>query len=437
MCDDIIDALKDDRQSLKACSLTSRDWTPRARTHLFHSVVVEGVAAYDGWESFLKSSPGIAAYIRRLTLRGDEPAPPGERERLKEWTPIFTHLNFLEELVVECWALGPTEKLWVDLLPVVRSLRLRCIAIPEVDLTYLFSACTQISQISLWMVSTERNGECTFGNPDLPPMPPLPIHVSERGFGTLTTFKCTYTERIVTWFLSSPFKMCIRDLELTCSSNYPDSDYHMGTFLALSKSTLEHLEFSIHGALPPSWSEHFNLEGMDKLATLYIDQRPTYSLEAEHKFTWMLSIFDHIASCTLPSLKEVHITIESLCFATLISVLPVADTPTNLTDGPSATDIPANLASVPPIVDALANLGQKHPKLTVIFDVSEITGSDTWEEETRKVALEVFPNKNRDQFRVVPTRLDYRLCAFRCYPLDEDLDFGGFEVIPVYDRNIV
>ncbi|KAH8101913.1 hypothetical protein BXZ70DRAFT_85192 [Cristinia sonorae] len=71
ICEDIIDILAlEDPSSLKNCSLTSRLFVPRSRSHIFHSIVLgHSDTVYRNGESLdalLSKSPEIAFYIRNL-----------------------------------------------------------------------------------------------------------------------------------------------------------------------------------------------------------------------------------------------------------------------------------------------------------------------------------------------------------------------------------
>ncbi|TCD71447.1 hypothetical protein EIP91_010153 [Steccherinum ochraceum] len=64
LVDHVIDHHHADRETLKACSLVSRAWTPSSQLHLFESVSVPYSAP--DFLAFLDASPRIAQYIRRL-----------------------------------------------------------------------------------------------------------------------------------------------------------------------------------------------------------------------------------------------------------------------------------------------------------------------------------------------------------------------------------
>jgi len=68
LVDEIIDYLHSDKHALMACTLTHRNWLPRARFHLFHSLLVRkhGKDPYR-----LRFYPNVARYVREVVIRGN------------------------------------------------------------------------------------------------------------------------------------------------------------------------------------------------------------------------------------------------------------------------------------------------------------------------------------------------------------------------------
>ena len=71
LCDQIIDYLWDDLDSLRACSLTCYDWHPSSRFHLFRNVRLRHSDDVTRFRALLASSPGIAPCVRKLSLSAD------------------------------------------------------------------------------------------------------------------------------------------------------------------------------------------------------------------------------------------------------------------------------------------------------------------------------------------------------------------------------
>lgn len=71
----VVDCLRNDTASLRACSLTCRAWLPRARHHLFRHVQIHPGRRGDAFKALLDRTPEIGTYIREFeisTVRGDE-----------------------------------------------------------------------------------------------------------------------------------------------------------------------------------------------------------------------------------------------------------------------------------------------------------------------------------------------------------------------------
>ena len=85
ICDEIIDQLRDDVWSLRACALTCRDWHFRSRIHLFQNV--RSFQYYDEpkdtneFSSYLTSHPSLAPLVQSIVINGNS-----------------LHMNFLRQL---------------------------------------------------------------------------------------------------------------------------------------------------------------------------------------------------------------------------------------------------------------------------------------------------------------------------------------------------
>lgn len=66
----IIDHLHTDRAALKACGLTCHAWLPRARYHLFHTVMLVPGPRSDAFKQLVHSRPIITMYIQEVEIRG-------------------------------------------------------------------------------------------------------------------------------------------------------------------------------------------------------------------------------------------------------------------------------------------------------------------------------------------------------------------------------
>lgn len=68
LCDQAIDHLWNDVETLTACALTCHAWLPSVRTHLFREQRLTGEKSCARFEAFLEMSPDVAWYFRKLSI---------------------------------------------------------------------------------------------------------------------------------------------------------------------------------------------------------------------------------------------------------------------------------------------------------------------------------------------------------------------------------
>ncbi|KAI0784252.1 hypothetical protein C8Q75DRAFT_724813 [Abortiporus biennis] len=66
----IIDHIHDDRATLKAASLTSRSWLPRARYHIFRRTKIAPGPCADNFRRLLSSVPDVGKYVQDVEICG-------------------------------------------------------------------------------------------------------------------------------------------------------------------------------------------------------------------------------------------------------------------------------------------------------------------------------------------------------------------------------
>ena len=75
ICDEIIDELRDDTWSLRACALTCHDWHFRSRIHLFRNVHISESflkqTDFDEFCSCLTSHPSLAPLVQSIVIYGN------------------------------------------------------------------------------------------------------------------------------------------------------------------------------------------------------------------------------------------------------------------------------------------------------------------------------------------------------------------------------
>ena len=71
LCDNIIDELCDQPDTLKSCSLVSRSWTLRSQKHLFSVICFQSDADVFAWQNVFPDPCNSPAYYARiLTVKG-------------------------------------------------------------------------------------------------------------------------------------------------------------------------------------------------------------------------------------------------------------------------------------------------------------------------------------------------------------------------------
>ena len=76
MCDEIIDQLRDDVPSLRACALTCHDWQVRSRRHLLRKIEIYGRQGSRGVCSYLKSRRSLILLVQSALVDLRSPYMP-------------------------------------------------------------------------------------------------------------------------------------------------------------------------------------------------------------------------------------------------------------------------------------------------------------------------------------------------------------------------
>jgi len=104
LSDRVIDFLHDERDALKACSLTCKAWLPASRFQLWNRVVLRYSGDGTDYAEFLKGSPAITSCIVDLTVefptdRNHDNSKAAEAKWMTETLiPIFSTLRILQQL---------------------------------------------------------------------------------------------------------------------------------------------------------------------------------------------------------------------------------------------------------------------------------------------------------------------------------------------------
>ena len=89
LIDQVIDCLYDDIPSLQACCLTSREFLPGARFHIFHDVLLQGPDRANAFVEALKGSPHISSFVKILEMEVDLFSIPEKSYYLDTVLPII------------------------------------------------------------------------------------------------------------------------------------------------------------------------------------------------------------------------------------------------------------------------------------------------------------------------------------------------------------
>ena len=130
--DQAIDHLWNDPDTLRACSLTCKDWLPSSRYHLFRNVRLRHSDDVTRFRALLDSNPTIAPCVRKLSLSAnyDRSSPDGAAREDDAWVnsaaelfPMLRHVTTLALARVRWHALtGRTRAAFMGLFKSVRQL---------------------------------------------------------------------------------------------------------------------------------------------------------------------------------------------------------------------------------------------------------------------------------------------------------------------------
>ncbi|KZT07966.1 uncharacterized protein LAESUDRAFT_89935 [Laetiporus sulphureus 93-53] len=238
ICDYILDHLWDNHKTLQICSLVTREWLPKTRKHLFHSIHIFSNTRRVAFEDvILQSGDALALCVRKLNLMLDE-LEGGCPVSIPSLPRILAPLGRLEELTlcVSTWddCYFSTEPITWPELPAVKALHLHVPIVNDVvSLQRFICACPLLSSLELRIVLTS-NSDDSHAHP--PTVIPRSI--------VIETFQCTLRkpDPVVRWMLQGGLKLRIRRLAIDRLTSIS----HRGTgdtqgLLRASGECLEHL----------------------------------------------------------------------------------------------------------------------------------------------------------------------------------------------------
>ena len=145
--------------TLVACSLTCRDWRPRAQTHLFRAVSLSSTkyeqCNIKNFQSLLAQHPALSPFIRTCTVR-DTPSPPAKSPSLHN-TPfqLLSMLPQLKHLRLFTGTFYPPPSIAFDACmrrsSSIARLWIHKVAFYSVkDLRQMINGCWNLKELQLW-----------------------------------------------------------------------------------------------------------------------------------------------------------------------------------------------------------------------------------------------------------------------------------------------
>ncbi len=314
LCDQTIDYLWDDLDALRACSLTSKDWLPSSRFHLFRNVRLRDAEDVTRFRALLTSSPSIAHCVRKLSLSADydRAAPDGNAREDDAWVngaaelfPMLDQVTTLALARVRWHALSPeTRAAFVKVSKSVRRLFLFEVSFDaSCDVIAFLSAFPALRDLYFQAVSWKNDSPAPFeelGTDAGGRMQLSYLFLDPKSSPTLVT----------EWLLQRPeeqqlqsIQLCWRELENTQS---------VGGLLQASGSSLE----SLHIELPAGLSEDAVLQnnlslahntGLRALHFGGLDVRASQSFVSNRLFPWVTTMLSQVRS---RNLQEVSFALE-------------------------------------------------------------------------------------------------------------------------------
>jgi len=327
ICDNILDHLWDDRETLKICSLASRAWLNTTRLHIFRTVHIPSAGDYKSFKELLDHSPEIGPCVRELCLGACVNDP--------EVLTMLLVMNNVEDLKIRQWdTSNMADEIRRDPAAYLRSLkRLHLVNVQseKEDLPRIICACPSLSTLDMSHVFWQtRIPLPALEEPAKSAMvPPRPIAIEELSVEVSSI-------AVLLWLLEGPLSLCLRRLTLLRFDRVHTT--YIRRLLDGSAEALEHLSIAA------------NLEGLDnldlarhtRLRSLSIDEVDVDGRRRQRPegYTWILSLLSHLDSTHL---QEIRMGLRLLSPAD-VSVLQWAD-----------------------IDEQLARLARKQDNLTVRF----------------------------------------------------------------------
>ncbi|KAL1743737.1 hypothetical protein HDZ31DRAFT_83187 [Schizophyllum fasciatum] len=334
LLDEIVRHLRDDKRTLNACSLVSRDWIPASRRYLFNRlelridtfchffmfaaemVYAEVVTMYSQLLSFLRQHPDITACVRELSIQTDFQFGLDSRPELVSVVcGILSQLTSLRILEVDSLIPHWDQLSWrfrksvhdALQLPSLTEFHLSCESVSQSSLDALLSDAYSLKTFTLSRVTIREDGdEGMYGD-----------EWELQHKAQLDALHLTLSRPRYDWFLEGhcPLDLDeVRELVIGVHLDRPD-DLNAFQLVDALGASLEHLELDVSQTAD---SRDVTLPALDLAKTPNLrvlslrNSHGALSMEADSWIVSFLSSFHAPDYRRLPScaIEEVEITLE-------------------------------------------------------------------------------------------------------------------------------
>ncbi|KAI0647585.1 hypothetical protein C8Q79DRAFT_636548 [Trametes meyenii] len=315
--DATIDYLEDDVESLRACGLACKTWLPRSRFHLFRNVRLRHADDVVRFRALVASVPGIAHYVRKLSLVADYAGVTAEGAALEDdgWVndtaellPLFTGVTTLALARVRWHALNDeTRAAFAGVFKSVRRLFLFEVSFnASRDVIAFLSGFPMLQELCFEAVSWKDS--------------PSPSETQDGSdeFAEAGSMHLSYlfldpksSPTLVTeWLLQQPGEQCLRTIQL-CWRELENTQL-VGDLLEASGASLESLQVEFPAGLSEDAVLQNNLSlahntGLRSLHFSGLNVCASQAFLSNRLFPWVTAMLSQIHS---RALKEVTFALE-------------------------------------------------------------------------------------------------------------------------------
>ncbi|KAI0636457.1 hypothetical protein C8Q77DRAFT_1050271 [Trametes polyzona] len=318
LCDETIDYLWDDIDTLRACSLTCKAWLPASRFHLFRNVRLRHADDVFRFRSLLSSAPGVAPCVRKLSLSADYNGATAEGAAQEDDTwvnsaasllPLLNNISTLGLARVRWHALNDeTRAAFAGVCKSVRQLFLFEVSFEASrDVVAFLSGFPALQELYFQAVSWKHDSPSPFDEPNSPQaltdagrMQLSYLFLDPKSSPTLVT----------EWLLKHPEEQHLRTIQL-CWRELENTKA-VGDLLQASGSSLESLQVEFPAGLSEDavLQNHLSLAHNTGLRSLHfggLDVRASHAFLSRRLFPWVTAMLSQVRS---RHLQEVSFALE-------------------------------------------------------------------------------------------------------------------------------